>query len=113
MLFVSNMYKWSIGKGMAIMARDSRLGRIQACGWLAASVFAWVGGIAVADQAESGALEEITVTAQKRTENIQEVPIAITAFSAEALQQKGITSIDQLSNMSPNVNLDAGTPFSG
>lgn len=96
-----------------MMGRNSRLSRIQACGWLAAAVFAWAGGVAVADQAESGVLEEITVTAQKRTENVQNVPIAITAFSSEALAQKGITTIDQLSNLSPNVNLDAGAPFSG
>ena len=58
-------------------------------------------------------LEEITVTAQKRTENVQEVPIAITAISAAMLEAKGITDVAQLSNLAPNVQLDAGTPFSG
>src|SRR5881392_3310766 len=58
-------------------------------------------------------LPEVTVTAQRRTENVQEVPIALTAFTAEALQQKGVTDIHALSNLTPNVNLDAGSPFSG
>jgi len=58
-------------------------------------------------------LPEVTVTAQRRTENVQEVPIALTAFTAEALQQKGVTDIHALTNLTPNVNLDAGSPFSG
>jgi len=64
-------------------------------------------------QSNDNQLEEIVVTAQKRTENVQSVPIAITAISGEAIAQRGITQISQLSNYAPNVNLDAGTPFSG
>jgi iron complex outermembrane recepter protein len=62
---------------------------------------------------ESDQLQEIIVTAQKRTEDVQQVPIAITAINSDTLQQRGITSLSQLSNIAPNVNLDAGTPFSG
>jgi iron complex outermembrane receptor protein len=58
-------------------------------------------------------LEEVVVTAQKRSQNVQNVPIAITAFTADALKSKGITDIHQLSNLTPNVNLDSGAPFSG
>ena len=58
-------------------------------------------------------LEEVVVTAQKRSQNIQNVPIAITAFTADALKAKGISDIHQLSNLTPNVNLDSGAPFSG
>jgi iron complex outermembrane receptor protein len=58
-------------------------------------------------------LQEVVVTAQKREQNIQNVPIAITAFTSEALQAKGITDINSLSNLTPNVNLDASAPFSG
>lgn len=66
-----------------------------------------------APQAESYGIEEIVVTAQKRAENVQDVPIAISAFSSEALQERAVGSIAQLSAIAPNVNLDAGTPFSG
>src|SRR6185437_12817856 len=64
-------------------------------------------------QEQQPQLEEIVVTAQKRAQNIQDVPIAITAFTAETLQAKGITDVNGLSNLTPNVNLDAGSPFSG
>lgn len=95
---------------MAIMDKKFPLGRSRACAWFTLSVFILGGGAAVAQQTETGALEEIVVTAQKRSEDLQQVPIAISAFSAETLQRKGITSVDQLSNLSPNVNLDAGAP---
>src|ERR1700691_2205882 len=62
---------------------------------------------------DTGSLAEIVVTAEKRTENIQEVPIAITAFSESDLRAKGVTDIHSLSTLTPNVNLDAGSPFSG
>lgn len=63
--------------------------------------------------ASSGGIAEIVVTAQKRAENVQDVPIAISAFSADALQERAVGSVASLSNISPNVTLDAGTPFSG
>jgi iron complex outermembrane receptor protein len=81
-----------------------------AMGGLAISMIGILGAMAHADE---NALEEIVVTAQKRSEDVQQVPIAITAISAETLREKGITNIDQLSNFAPNVNLDAGAPFSG
>src|SRR5580704_12935268 len=63
--------------------------------------------------APADALAEIVVTAEKRSENLQNVPIAITAFTAEAMQSRGITDLHGLSNLTPGVNLDAGAPFSG
>lgn len=69
------------------------------------------------DQAQAeestGGIAQIVVTAQKRAENVQDVPIAISAFSADALQERAVGSVASLSNISPNVTLDAGTPFSG
>jgi iron complex outermembrane receptor protein len=61
----------------------------------------------------SNTLEEVVVTAQKRSENIQSVPIAITAFSENALRAKGVVDLHGLSGLVPNVNLDQGSPFSG
>jgi iron complex outermembrane recepter protein len=63
--------------------------------------------------ADSSTLEEIVVTAEKRAENIQDVPIAITAYSEAELRAKGLTDIHSLSSLTPNVNLDQGSPFSG
>ena len=62
---------------------------------------------------EGDAIREIIVSAQKRDQNLQDVPIAITAFGAEALQERGLADVSAISALTPNVNLDGGTPFSG
>lgn len=48
-------------------------------------------------------LEEIIVTAEKRTENLQEVPIAITAFNEKDIQQRGISNLADLLGQIPSV----------
>ena len=58
-------------------------------------------------------LEEITVTAQKRAENVQDVPIAITAFSSAGMSKKGLTNISQIGDFTPNVEIDSTASFSG
>jgi outer membrane receptor protein involved in Fe transport len=51
----------------------------------------------------SAALEEIVVTAQKRTENLQDVPIAVTAFDNTKLRQLGIQNFADFALMVPNL----------
>jgi iron complex outermembrane receptor protein len=63
--------------------------------------------------ASEGSLEEVVVTAERREENIQNVPISVQAFTAENLQERNLTDIHALGNLTPGVNLDAGAPFSG
>ncbi len=63
--------------------------------------------------AQSQVLEEVIVTSQKREQDIQKVPIAVSAFTSETLKAKAVTDIHSLSNLTPNVNLDASSPFSG
>jgi len=48
-------------------------------------------------------IEEITVTARKRSETLQSVPLSITAVSADTIERIGITKIDQVSTVTPNV----------
>ncbi len=79
----------------------------------AACIGALAGVIVALPARAEDQIEEVVVTAQKRTENIQEVPIAVSAFGSVQLEQRGINNVSQLSNLAPNVNLDAGTPFSG
>ncbi|HLT90062.1 MAG TPA: TonB-dependent receptor [Woeseiaceae bacterium] len=50
-------------------------------------------------------LEQIVVTAQKRAESLQEVPIAITALSEEVLTLRGIASPTDLQFSVPNLNI--------
>ena len=58
-------------------------------------------------------LEEIVVTAQKREEGLQDTPIAVTAFTAAALDDKNIDNIAQLANFTPNLVFDTTSPVSG
>ena len=67
----------------------------------------------MAANAAQAQIETVVVTAEKRAENVQSVPIAITAFTGTTLQDKNITDLHGLSNLTPNVNLDGGAPFSG
>ena len=63
--------------------------------------------------ASQSGIQDIVVTAQKRSENVQNVPISISAFTAGALQERSVGDVSQLSGLAPNVTLDASTPFSG
>ena len=49
-------------------------------------------------------LEEIIVTAQRREQSLQEVPVAVTAFTGEALELANITEAAQYLNLTPNVS---------
>jgi iron complex outermembrane receptor protein len=50
--------------------------------------------VAYAQEAPGGGLQEVVVTAQKRTENLQDVPLSIQALNTEKLEQLHITDID-------------------
>ncbi|GFM28888.1 TonB-dependent receptor [Novosphingobium sp. PY1] len=58
---------------------------------------------------QASALGEIVVTAQKRAQNLQDVPIAISAISAEKVEQLGIKDSRDLSGLAPNVTIVPGT----
>lgn len=55
-------------------------------------------------QGRSNLIEEIVVTAQKREEKLQDVPIAISAFSGDALNTLGVTDTRDLSRLVPGFN---------
>ena len=52
---------------------------------------------------DTGGLEEIVVTAQKREQNMQDVPIAVTAISGDSLLTNRVTSVSDLSGLAPGV----------
>ena len=52
--------------------------------------------------AQSLSIEEITVTARRREESLQDTPLSITAFTADALRQRNVTNIYDLSAITPN-----------
>jgi iron complex outermembrane recepter protein len=55
----------------------------------------------VAAMAQNLALEEIVVTARKRSESLMEVPLAITAFSAATLEKMNLTEMTELATFTP------------
>ena len=54
--------------------------------------------------AEARAIEEITVTARGREENLQSVPESISAFSAEDIERAGIKNFRDLADLTPNLS---------
>ncbi|MDA9711178.1 Plug domain-containing protein, partial [Luminiphilus sp.] len=51
-------------------------------------------------------LEEVVVTAQKRTESLQDVPISVTAISGDLIQDASIRSFAELSGYVPNLTIN-------
>ncbi|HYX73081.1 MAG TPA: TonB-dependent receptor [Steroidobacteraceae bacterium] len=67
---------------------------------------------AAADGAEAagsaeGGLQEVVVTARRRAENLQDVPLAVTAVSADALEQRNVTNLQDLNSFVPNFKISA------
>ena len=55
-----------------------------------------------------GTLEEVVVTARRREESLQDVPVAISAFGDAELEARGIDELGQLNAVAPNVSLYGG-----
>jgi len=71
---------------------------------------AWVAPAAAEDasaQAQGGVLEEIVVTAQKRSERLQDVPVPVTALSTETLTEHNQTQFADYFREVPSVSLDS------
>lgn len=60
---------------------------------------------AAAETANTGGLQDIVVTARKRIETAQTVPVAVTAINAKAIEQRDITSIEKIAAATPNLNV--------
>jgi iron complex outermembrane receptor protein len=74
------------------------------------SSVAFVVPVYAAESGDQGAgLEEIVVTAQKREQLLQDVPLAISAISADKIEKLGIKDSRDLSGLAPNVTIVQGT----
>lgn len=69
-----------------------------------ASLFS-VQAFAQEENADNAGLEEIVVTAQKRSENLQETPLAVSAITSAAIQQRGIADVSSLTAVAPNLSI--------
>ena len=70
-------------------------------------------GTGTAVAADSGGIEEIVVTAQRRNESIQDVPITIQAIGSDSLSKLNITTFDDVIKMLPNVTFGTNGPGQG
>jgi iron complex outermembrane recepter protein len=64
--------------------------------------------LALAQEQTSAGIQEVVVTAERRTENLQTTPIAITAISAEDLSKAGVTDFAGVARQSTSINF---TPY--
>jgi iron complex outermembrane recepter protein len=65
------------------------------------------------DTSSSDALQEITVTATRRNETLENVPITIQAITGDQLQQLNVSSFDDLIRYTPNVTYSGNGPGQG
>ena len=63
-------------------------------------------GLSAGAVAEPRILEEIIVSAQKRSESVQDVPIAISAFSADTIENLSAQNLDDLGKFTPGLETD-------
>lgn len=88
--------------------------RARSASWLAISVFSILSATSALAQDGSGSSEEasqgdeIVVTARRRDENIQDVPVAVSAFSEKFLEDRGIRDSADISRAVPSLYIDQG-----
>ena len=64
------------------------------------------------ESSDDRGLEDIVVTARRTSENLQSVPVAITAFSGSDLQQQNARSVSDIAALTPGLQVNTGTTTS-
>ncbi|KQY92293.1 TonB-dependent receptor [Caulobacter sp. Root1455] len=101
------------------MPRNGNIsGRLRAGGLLicaAAGAQAFASPALAAGQAQAPAvqIEEVVVTARRREERLQDTPVAVTALAGEALESRGVESVDQIAKFAPSIRFDGAAALSG
>ncbi|MGB0919848.1 MAG: TonB-dependent receptor [Alphaproteobacteria bacterium] len=85
-------------------SRQSRISAISAAALMAAGV-----GLIATTPATAYETDEIVVTAQKRAQPLQDVPVAVTAVGGEYLEAAGINNLEDLQNIAPTVVINSST----
>ena len=80
---------------------------------LAAAGLASLAATSYAQEPEAQRLEEITVTARKVEENLQDTPISITAITGTALEDRQVFRTDTLDQLVPNLQFANNAPLAG
>ncbi|MEX2124212.1 MAG: TonB-dependent receptor [Woeseia sp.] len=69
--------------------------------------------LAAQEPETAAGLEVVVVTARKREENLQTTPISISAYSKKALEERGVTRIDEIAAYTPNLIYEPMPGFNG
>lgn len=101
-----NSSRATTNTGFCATRRQIRLGCALGCLVLANAWSATAGADAASAPAVPAAttLQEVTVTATRRKESIDKVPISITAFTQQNLDKQGIKNVDELARFTPGLS---------
>jgi iron complex outermembrane receptor protein len=91
-----------MGNGLAWLSRS----------FAAVVLLAFAAGLE-AQVTDTGTIGEVTVTARKVEENLQDTPISITAFSGDSLEERQIFRTDRLDEVVPNLQFASNAPLAG
>ncbi|MDB5367799.1 MAG: hypothetical protein JWM77_3726 [Rhodospirillales bacterium] len=81
-----------------------KIGRALLWSCATSALLAPAAAMAQSAAADSGGVQEIMVTAQRRAESLQSVPIAVTAITAETIEKSNIRGIEDYFALTPNVS---------
>ncbi|MEL7029610.1 MAG: TonB-dependent receptor, partial [Pseudomonadota bacterium] len=82
---------------------------------LATTAIVCVAAPVAAQEAEEAGVyaDQIIVTARKREETLQSVPVSVTAFTGAGLENRGISNLRGINNFTPNLELTSARPDAG
>ena len=86
-------------------ASNAAMRRFERCAALGLSALIAQSAMAVGDSEASGVLEEIVVTARKRQEDLQSIPLSVNALSAAQIADAHVSKMDDLASLVPNLNI--------
>src|SRR4030095_15089444 len=98
-----------MGDKMTNDPRNSGRAQRWSLGLLATTMLTAVGAPALAQQAAVG-LEEVVVTAQKRSEKLPDAPISIQALGTEKLAQRQVSDVQDYVKFLPSVTAQTAAP---
>jgi len=58
-------------------------------------------------------LEEVVITARRREEALQNTPMAVSAYTGESMDYRGVTRLDEIARFAPNLTLENNPSFGG
>ena len=84
--------------------RSRRVGTAPVVSAALAGAAAWIASPAAGeDAAASPALEEVVVTARRRAESLDDIPVAVTVLDAAAIRARGVAELNQVEKFAPNI----------